>query len=126
MIQRWTFTDAETNETWRLPRNPREMASLHGARKSQAAYTADRVVRVLRTELGGFPWEFKGRSHSQADYDTFRSWEDRKDVVVTDHLARKHWVIPLSFEPTPMPQNGARNPWLMDYTFKTLYLGRLP
>lgn len=124
MIQRWTFTQGV--EVWRLSRNPRSMGPIHEPHRSEAAGTPGGEVLVLRTPVGGFPWDFAGRVHTKAEYDAFLDWATRAEVVVTDHLGRGHRVIPLAFDPTPAKLNGTRNPWLFDYTFKTLYLGRTP
>lgn len=124
MIQRWTFTDGL--EVWRLPRNPRSMGPIHESHRSEASRQPGGEVVVIRTPVAAFPWDFAGRIHSQADYDAFLDWATRREIIVTDHLGRGHRVIPLAFDPVPYKQNGTQNPWLFDYTFKTLYFGRTP
>lgn len=125
-MQRWEFKDLTTNETRRLTRNPRTMSTLQVQRSTQAELDLHGKARVLRKPVGGFPWEFVGVIHEQADYDAMLAWASRELLQVTDHLGRRHKVIPLAFLPTAIERNGTRNPWLYEYTFKTIYLGRLP
>lgn len=124
MTQRWTFYDPATLETWRLPRNPQRMTPPVPLRRTRAERDAFGNVRISRTGVGTFPWEFQGRVHSQDEYDTFEDWAGRNQVVVTDHLGREHLVIPVAFDPTPYVRNGTRNPWLFDYTFRAQYIRR--
>lgn len=125
MLQRWTLTDVDTDETMRLPRNPRAMGNVTGSHRSETSgRTSTGVVRVLRAPDHAFPWEFQGTVRSKAEYDAMAGWVARRRVIVTDHLGRGHVVIPAGFEPTPRRQSGVANPWLYDYTFKALYLGR--
>lgn len=128
MTQRWTFTDQGNLSTWTLPRNPRAMGPLQPSRRTTASgISTTGVVRVLRQPQSSFPWQFEGRLRTQAEYASFKDWATRGHITITDHLGRKHSVVPTGFEPTPYrpPHGVPASPWLFDYVFKTLYLGRL-
>jgi len=126
-MMRWRFEDADTAELYTFPKNPREMDSIHPAQKTEGVVMRTDIVRVTRSPASAFEWQFRGRLHTEQEHDDLRDWAARAHVVVRDHLNREHLVIPKGFAPTFVParQNGTGNPWLMDYTFKTLYLGRI-
>ena len=124
MSQRWTIKGLATGTTWTFVRNPRVMGNIHPPRATIGERVPWGLVSTRRAGTKAFGWEFRGRLHTQAEYDNFLLWRNLGRSLVTDHLGRKHIVIPTAFEPTPMPRTGTGNEWLFDYTFKTMYLER--
>lgn len=125
-MMRWRFEDDLTAELFTMHRNPRLMDTLVRQNKSQADRSQQGVVRILRAPGTAFPWSFYGRVHAEDEQETLRNWAGRERLVVRDHLGREHLVIPQGLEVTPVAahSNGTRNPWLYEYTFKTIYLRR--
>ena len=124
-MQRWALSDPVTGDSYVMRANPKTMATPVVPHRTQAARSRNGTVRALRRPDQPSPWSFAGRLRTALEYATLEDWAARGRIVVTDHLGRQHQVQPQSFEPTPVERSGAGNPWLMDYTFKALYLKRL-
>lgn len=126
-MQRWTLHDPVAGDTFRLRANPRQMATPVRPHRTTTARNFRGVVRALRAPDLPQAWNFAGRIRDIEDYDALLAWAKRPNrIVITDHLGRKHSVIPVAFEPTPVEKSGVGNAWLFDYTFKALYMERLP
>ena len=125
-MMRWRFQDQVTSAFFTMHRNPREMDSLVRQSVSSAELGPRGVMRVTRAPASAFPWSFAGRVHSEAEQDALRDWAGRERILIRDHLNREHLVIPQGITATPVAarSNGTRNPWLYEYVFKTIYLGR--
>lgn len=126
-MMRWRFRDVRTGDLFTMDRNPRAMDSPVRQQKSQSELSPQGVVRVLRSPVAAFPWTFTGRCYSKAEQDALRAWAGRDQIAVRDHIGREHLVIPQGLSATPVAaqHNGAGNPWLYEYTFKSTYLRRL-
>lgn len=124
---RWRFKDVATDELFTMVRNPRTMESVLRQHRSEAERSPQGVVRVNRGPAPAFAWSFTGRCHAEAEQATLRDWAARDRLIIRDHLGREHLVIPQSFAATPVPgqSNGIGNPWLYEYTFKSIYLRRV-
>ena len=125
-MMRWQFQHP-LYATYTMPKNPRAMGNIVPAHTTSAERSPNGAFRMTRNPQGPFPWSFTGRLHSQAEYDAMVLWGQYDKCVIQDHLGRQHSVIPQGCALTVVPaeNNGTRNPWLYDYEFKTLYLGRL-
>lgn len=116
---KWTFEDVDTAEVYTLVRNPYEMATPTGPRRTQG------LPRGLALRGGSIPfaWSFRGRLATEEEYDTMLDWSRRRRIRITDHLGRIHLITPQAFEPTPRRDRIDKH-WRYLYVFKGLYLGR--
>jgi len=127
-MQRWVISDVAGSTSYQMVRNPKTMGSpIRTHRTTTTPVGIDGRRRGVRApDLPG-QWSFAGRLRSKAEYDALLGWANyQARVRITDHLGRLHEVMPLAFEPVPVPRSGEGNPWLFDYTFKALYVRRVP
>lgn len=126
-MMRWRFQDDVTSALYTMVANPRRMGALTRPAKSTTEIGRDGIVRIVRAPSPAFPWVFEGRTHTEQEHIDLLDWGMRERIIVRDHLNREHLVIPQGFTPTPVVarSNGTRNPWVQEYTFKTIYLRRV-
>lgn len=127
-MSRWTFYDPVALDTYVFVKNPSKMTTIEPKHRTTAVPISpvDSLRRATRLPDLPFQWSFTGRLRSKTEHDTFVNWAGRQNRIrVTDHLGRVHEVLPKLFGPTPLERLGTPNPWLMDYTFETLYIRRI-
>jgi hypothetical protein len=128
-MQRWTLHDPVAGDTYTMRNNPKGMTTPVTSHRTNVSARSgvDGNFRAFRQPGLPHAFTFSGRIRRQEEYDALLAWAARPNrLIITDHLGREHEVIPVGFAPTPVEKTGTGNPMLFDYTFKTLYMRRVP
>lgn len=127
-MSRWTFYDAETDETYTVPINPDAMTSPFGERGMRFArshVSGDTRIRTFVDPPPQVNWEFSGPIRTKAHHDALDAWAQKTvPIEITDHLGRTFRVVISSFEPTDRKPTRTVT-WRLRYVMKTIVLEEL-
>lgn len=121
MVNRWTFEDPNTLETYTFAINPNEGGSPQYSKKFEYRNTSAPDGKVIVFEGRDDPQtiEFSGTLLTQAQYDAFVTWWDKRyQVKITDDLGREFWIEIESF--SPKRERAVHYPYKHSYTIKAI------
>lgn len=115
-VTKWTFTDPVTSAGYTFIINPSEGGSPSYEKNIQYQNTAAPDGKVLSFEGRDNPkrLEFSGVLFTEAEYDAFVEWWDKRyQVVITDDLGRTFTILIESF--VPKRERAVHSPWKHSY-----------
>lgn len=122
MVQRWTFYDPATTDTFTFPINPREMTSLFGPRAIETRPTTaiDGQPIVFEANARPVEWSFSGTMLDHAQHESMRHWvyEVGNRIQLTDHFGRVILLDLVSLDSTP--KRDISRYWRHEYTVQAI------
>lgn len=119
-MNRWTFKDLTTLDTYVMEHSPSEMTSINLPHQTTPipASPVDGRIFAWRTPDTGVDWTFSGVVYSQAAHDSLVDWFQRSSKIeITDHYGRKITCRFVSLDLTPYKVTS-RFPYKHKYTIK--------
>lgn len=102
-VQKWTFHDPVTTETYVFPISPYQMTTLtpkHSHIVGAAGGHSEQRKRITEAPTQPFDWSFTGRIRTQQQHDDLDEWTRKGyPIHVSDHLGRTWEVLIRSFKP---------------------------
>lgn len=111
-VRRWKITDPyDTNpltNTYKFPRNPREMTSLHQERAISSMSTTAHTILLFEGQTPAKQWQFSGPILDKSDYDNLRHWvyDRKRRLILNDHFGRDISLVFVSLDAVPKRRSG--------------------
>lgn len=120
-VVKWSFYDGTTTYTFEI--NPSDGGS--PSRKKSITYKStaapDGKTLIFEGRDQPITVSFSGTLLTQAQYDAFETWFDkRQQVRITDDLGRQYWIYIESFDPKRV--RARSHPWKHTYSIEATVL----